>query len=965
MRKTLSLLLLLLCITAGAKDYNYRTVDGDLLKTRIYTLDNGLQIYLSVNKEKPRIHTYIAVRTGSKNDPAETTGLAHYLEHLMFKGTKQYGTSNPEKEAPYLDRIEQLYEEYRNITDPQLRRQKYHEIDSVSQIAAKYFIPNEYDKLMATIGAQATNAYTSLDVTCYTEDIPSNEVENWAKIQSDRFLNMVIRGFHTELEAVYEEYNIGLAQDTRKMFNALSAKLFPGHPYGTQTTIGTQAHLKNPSITNIKRYFDKWYRPNNVAICMAGDFNPDEVVAIIDKYFGKWEPGKDVEQPKFKAMPEFTQPSDTTVLGKEAANVWLGWRFGRGATLQSDTLGVISNLLYNGTAGLIDLNLNQSMKVLGAWAGDESMMDGSAFIMGGTPNEGQKLTEVRDLLLGEVEKLKRGEFSEELLKAVINNMKLGFYTQIESNKNRADMYVDAFIIGKPWEQVVGRMDRVSKITKQEIVDFCNRYFKQNYTVIYKEEGEDPNITPVDKPAITEIPTNRDMSSKFVNDIKSSKVTPIQPRFVDFNRDITTVKTKKNLPLVYVQNTENGRFQMSYTFNIGDETDPRYSYATQYLQLIGTDKMTAEDVKKKFHNLACDFNTGVSYDEMSINLNGLDENMPKAVALLEDLIMNARADKDVWNMFVEQEAKLRADNKKSQQANYRALLNYCMYGEYNPTRNDISIDELRNTDPQAMLDMLKQLMKYEHTLLYYGPSSKESLIKVIDKSHKIGKKLMTVPEGKRYKYQATPQNEVYIAPYQAQNIYMTMYHNENRPWNENEVAVSSLFDEYFGGSMNSIVFQEMREARGLAYSAGASYSTPFRKGDPESFSTYIITQNDKMMDCIKQFNVILDTIPQSETAFYIAKDALKKKLESRRVTKFNLIYKYLSNKKLGIDYDISERVYNGLDKLKMQDIVDYEKKLMANKPYRYIILGDENALNMDALNKIAPVKRISTETIFGY
>ena len=965
MRKTLSLLLLLLCITAGAKDYNYRTVDGDLLKTRIYTLDNGLQIYLSVNKEKPRIHTYIAVRTGSKNDPAETTGLAHYLEHLMFKGTKQYGTSNPEKEAPYLDRIEQLYEEYRNITDPQLRRQKYHEIDSVSQIAAKYFIPNEYDKLMATIGAQATNAYTSLDVTCYTEDIPSNEVENWAKIQSDRFLNMVIRGFHTELEAVYEEYNIGLAQDSRKMFDALSAKLFPGHPYGTQTTIGTQAHLKNPSITNIKRYFDKWYRPNNVAICMAGDFNPDEVVAIIDKYFGKWEPGKDVEQPKFKAMPEFTQPSDTTVLGKEAANVCLGWRFGRGATLQSDTLGVISNLLHNGTAGLIDLNLNQSMKVLGAWAGEETMMDGSAFIMAGTPNEGQKLTEVRDLLLGEVEKLKRGEFSEELLKAVINNMKLDFYTQIESNKNRAYMYVDAFIIGKPWEQVVGRMDRVSKITKQEIVDFCNRYFKQNYTVIYKEEGEDPNITPVDKPAITEIPTNRDMSSKFVNDIKSSKVTPIQPRFVDFNRDITTVKTKKNLPLVYVQNTENGRFQMSYTFNIGDETDPRYSYAAQYLQLIGTDKMTAEDVKKKFYNLACDFNTGISYDEMSINLNGLDENMPKAVALLEDLIMNARADKDVWNMFVEQEAKQRADNKKNQQANDRALLNYCMYGEYNPTRNDISIDELRNTDPQAMLDMLKQLMKYEHTLLYYGPSSKESLIKVIDKNHKIGKQLMTVPEGKRYKYQATPQNEVYIAPYQAQNIYMTMYHNENRPWNENEVAVSSLFDEYFGGSMNSIVFQEMREARGLAYSAGASYRTPFRKGDPESFITYIITQNDKMMDCIKQFNVILDTIPQSETAFYIAKDALKKKLESRRVTKFNLIYKYLSNKRLGIDYDISERVYNGLDKLKMQDIVDYEKKLMANKPYRYIILGDENALNMDALNKIAPVKRISTETIFGY
>ena len=240
----LSTLALMLCLSSAyAKDYKYQTVEGDPMQTRIYTLDNGLKVYLSVNPEKPRIQTYITVRTGSKNDPAETTGLAHYLEHLMFKGTSRFGTSNAEAEAPLLADIERRYEEYRLITDPELRRQKYHEIDSVSQLAAQYFIPNEYDKLMAAIGAQGTNAFTSNDVTCYTEDIPSNEIENWAKIQSDRFQNMVIRGFHTELEAVYEEYNIGLANDNNKVFEALMAKLFPTHPYGTQTTIGTQQHL--------------------------------------------------------------------------------------------------------------------------------------------------------------------------------------------------------------------------------------------------------------------------------------------------------------------------------------------------------------------------------------------------------------------------------------------------------------------------------------------------------------------------------------------------------------------------------------------------------------------------------------------------------------------------------------------------------------------------------------------------
>ena len=196
--------LLALGMSAQAKDYKYQTFQGDMTQTRIYTLDNGLKVYLSVNKEKPRIQTFIAVRTGSKNDPAETTGLAHYLEHLMFKGTDKFGVTDPAAEAPLLDDIQARYEEYRLITDPELRRQKYHEIDSVSQLAAKYFIPNEYDKLMSAIGAEGTNAYTSNDVTCYVEDIPSNEISNWAKIQADRFQNMVIRGFHTELEAVYE-----------------------------------------------------------------------------------------------------------------------------------------------------------------------------------------------------------------------------------------------------------------------------------------------------------------------------------------------------------------------------------------------------------------------------------------------------------------------------------------------------------------------------------------------------------------------------------------------------------------------------------------------------------------------------------------------------------------------------------------------------------------------------------------
>jgi len=195
-------------LSASAGKYKFETVPNDPLKTQIYTLPNGLKIFMSVNKDEPRIQANIAVRVGGKNDPAETTGLAHYFEHLMFKGTERFGTTDYAAEKPLLDQIENLFEVYRKTKDEDKRKEIYHQIDSISYQASLLAIPNEYDKLMSAIGATGTNAYTSYDVTCYTENIPSNEIENWAMIQADRFEHPVIRGFHTELETIYEEKNM-------------------------------------------------------------------------------------------------------------------------------------------------------------------------------------------------------------------------------------------------------------------------------------------------------------------------------------------------------------------------------------------------------------------------------------------------------------------------------------------------------------------------------------------------------------------------------------------------------------------------------------------------------------------------------------------------------------------------------------------------------------------------------------
>ena len=965
LKSALFVLLLAIALPLAAKEYKYETVPGDLMATRIYKLDNGLTVYLSVNNEKPRIQTYIAVRTGSRNDPPETTGLAHYLEHIMFKGTRHFGTTDAAAEAPLLDSIQNRFEVYRTLKDSLQRRAYYHQIDSISQLAAKYFIPNEYDKLMSSIGAIGTNASTSYDNTIYTEDIPSNEVENWARIEADRFQNMVIRGFHTELEAVYEEYNISLASDREKQFNAFSELMFPGHPYGTQTVIGTQEHLKNPSIVNIKNYFKRYYVPNNIAICMAGDFNPDEVIAIIDKYFGSWQPNPNLSQPQYAPIPDRTAPADTTVVGLEAESIYLGWKFDGAASYQADTLSVIADMLHNGTAGIMDLDLDQQMKWLGGAAVTMPLAEYSAMIMIGYPKEGQTLDEVKALMLGEIDKLKRGDFDENLIKAVVNNKKLQYYRQLESNSDRAYNMAFAFIDDKKWSDVVGELDRISGITKQQIVDFARRHLADNYVAVYKRIGNDTTLKKIDKPEITAIPANRDLQSAFVKEVIDSKVKPIQPKFVDFSKDLTKATTKNGLPVLYVKNTENGRFMLSYYYKFGSESDKWLPFAADYFTYLGTDKLTAEQLKQKFYALACKWNISVGNRNIRISLNGLAENMPEAMALMEDFLANARVDTAAYTKYVGLIEKSRADNKLSQGANFAALQMHAVYGKYNSWRNIPSSTELKETDPQRLVDMVKALRGYKHEVLYYGPMELDELTAAVDANHKTAKTLAAVPAGKPYTMRQTTQDEVYIAPYDAKNIYMIQYHNSGSQWSPDRHPVISLFNEYYGGGMNTVVFQELREARGLAYSAFADYATPRYKGEPECAYTYIISQNDKMMDCIRTFNSILDTIPRSDKALELSKQALMKRLATQRVTKENVIYAYLGARDLGLDYDINKTVYEAVPSLTMDDVAKFEQEAMGKKPYSYIILGDEKQLDMESLGKIGPIHRLTTEEIFGY
>lgn len=967
MRKFISMtsFIIALMMIASCSQSKYETVADDPLNTQMYTLKNGLKVYMSVNKETPRIQTYIAVKVGGKNDPAETTGLAHYFEHLMFKGTEKFGTSDYQTEKPLLDQIESLFETYRHTEDEAQRTAIYHTIDSLSYEASKYSIPNEYDKLMATIGANGTNAFTSQDMTVYVEDIPSNQIDNWAKIQADRFKSPVIRGFHTELETIYEEKNMSLTRDSWKVSEALDAALFPHHPYGTQTVLGTQEHLKNPSITNVKNYHKTYYVPNNMAICVSGDFNPDEMVATIEKYFGDMVPNPNIPELKFEKEQPITSPVVKEVYGLEAENVTMGWRLPGAKDEISGIYDLVSFVLYNGQAGLIDLDITQQQKVLSAYGYANSQPDYGSFVLSGKPKTGQTLDEVKDILLAEIEKLRKGEFDESLVEASKNNLKKYFMQSLENNDSRAMYYVNSFINGTNWADDVKSFNSLDKYTKQDVIDFANKYLTENgYAIVYKREGEDKTVQKIAAPKITPIMTNRDAQSDFLKEIQDAKVKPIEPVFVDYKKDMSIAKTENGLELLYKQNTSNDLFQISYVFNKGTENDPMLNTAFSYLSYLGTDKKTPEQIASELYGIACNFFMGSNANETYITISGLSENMVKAMQIVEDLIYNCKADENILSNLKTDILQSRANAKLNQGSCFGALQNYMFMGPEFIKKNTLANDALKAMTSEELIQKTRSFLDKEHEILYYGPMKEKDVLTAIKDNHKVADKLQPL-ERKHVAKLLTNESNVYMVQYDAKQLYYLQYSNNGDKFNPAQTPEITLYNEYFGGGMNSIVFQEMREARGLAYSSSAFMSSPGYKDDTYSYIAFIATQNDKMKQAIQAFDDIINNMPESEAAFKIAKESIINRIRTERTIRMDVLWSYLYDRELGLTEPADKLVFEKVQNMTLNDVKATQERLVKGRKYTYGILGDIKDLDVNYLKTLGKVTVLSNEDIFGY
>lgn len=946
-------------IHTDKNNYEYITVSNDENGVRIYTLKNGLKIFLAQNSDAPRIQTYIPVRTGSNNDPSDNTGLAHYLEHMMFKGTSKLGTQNWEKESELLDQISDLYEQHKAENDPEKKKEIYRKIDEVSQEASQYAIANEYDKAISSLGASGTNAHTWFDETVYKNNVPNNELEKWLKIEKERFSELALRLFHTELESVYEEFNRAQDNDSRLVNYELMDALFPTHPNGQQTTLGKAEHLKNPSMKAIHKYFDEYYVPNNYAMVLVGDLDFEDTIQLVDQYFGTI-PYRELPKKTPIIEKPIAEIINRTVKSPTTPRVQLAWRTESYGTKEAMLADVVVNILSNrGEAGLLDLNINQTQKLLWGQAYSVGLKQYGYFSIVAVPKESQTLDEARDLVLEQIELVKKGEFPDWMLPAIINDFKIQRMKALETADGLATNLYDTYIKGRTWEQELNEMDQYEKLTKEEVIAFVNEFFRDNYVIVYKEKGVNEKLIRVENPGITPVKINREAQSEFLQQILEEKTEDIQPEFVDYEKEIQK-DVVKGKTISFVKNKYNDIAQVHFIFPFGSDHDRDLAISTQVLQYLGTEKFSPEDLKKEFFKIGVTNDFKTTNDQLIISLNGLEENIEKGINLLQHWLYEVKPDQEIYRQFTETILENRAAMKKDKGRIMTALTNYTKLGPFSRFTDVISKEELESSNVEVFTDRMKKLFRYPYQIFFYGRNF-ENFTSYIGKYTE--NESFVIPEPKNYPEPETDGN-VYFTDYDMVQMEMSKV-GRGRNVNTENFGKINVFNEYFGRGLSSIVFQEIRESKSLAYSAYVSYAANSELDHPDYITTYIGTQPDKLQIAVDTMTELMTELPEVKVQFENAKNSALKQIASQRVTRTNIFFNTLRLRKLNIHHDFRKDIYHQIESLKFEDLKDFYDHYIKSVHFNTAIIGKKENLNREAVDKMGTFSEVSLKDIFGH
>ena len=938
------------------------------LDVEIYKLDNGLTIMLNEDRNETSVFGAVVVDGGGKRDPSDATGIAHYLEHVLFKGTTKLGTIDYEKEKLYLDSIEVLYDQLASVENERRRLRIQKKINRISVKAAEYAIPNEFTKLVEGMGGTGLNAGTGSDFIYYFNSFPSTQIEKWMELYSHRFIEPVFRLFQSELETVYEEKNRAMDNPFR-VFNETARKhFFKNHPYGQQTILGSAEHLKNPSLSKMMEYYNKYYVANNMYLILAGDFNKKKVKRLIKQKFGRLKSGDDIEPLNI---------SEDDFQGREVIDLaitpyrlaWMGYRTVQPNHEDAPVLDIISNIFNNSSrTGLLD-KLNAENKILGSYAstglgGTDHGGFGFRFV---PKDDSQTFDAAERLIIKELNKVKSGEFDEEILKSIKLNMNMSHETSMESVRGRLWLIMSIILDNKPWMDIKSYPEIINNISKEQIVSVANKYLNDNYLIVRSDKGDHDKVK-LNKPPFKPVePKNSEENSEFAMLLDEIKPVQIKPRFVDFKKDVQSEDIKENIHFHYVENPINTIFSMKLQYGLGTFENASLAEASQFISLIGTKEKTFNSFKEELQKIGSKIETYSNSNYFGFNISGFDSYFSQTLELLNEFInsMHVRdSDKEKLNKLIENSKITRDRELKDPATAGRALRDYVMYGKKSPYLRRSTLSEVQKMTPEFLIEQVKKAMKYEVDILYTGTINKQEVVNYINSTLDISSDLIKTSSPITIDYKKYSRNTVYLIddPKAVQSqIYII---TEGKVLSKEDRSKSDVFNKYFGRGMASIIFQEIREFRSLAYTAYGSYINRSDITMPGYFMGYMGTQVDKTNNAISTYIDLFRNLPIKENRIATIKSGLTQSINTRKPG-WRSQGNYVSNLlKEGYTEDPNKLDYNIYQNIAFNDVIQFYKDNIKTDPIVITIVTDKSKISIDKILDYGELIEVNKDKVFN-
>lgn len=945
--------------------YQSQAEDLNALKVKEYRLENGLTVWLNEDHSQPKVFGAVVVKAGAKDCP--DTGIAHYFEHMMFKGTDRIGTLDYEAEKVLLDSIAMKYDELAMTEDTAARARLQKEINELSIRSSEYVIPNEFNRLINRFGGSGLNAATSYDATIYFNTFSPQYMVQWAEINSERLINPVFRLFQSELETVYEEKNMYGDFIGGQVMDTLMARYFGPHPYA-YPIIGSTKNLKNPRLTEMHKFFEDYYVASNMALILSGDFDAQQVMPILEKAFSRIRSGNAPKQEKVM-LPPFNGRETMKVKFPIPFIKAMGLGF-RGVSANHEdqvALNIAVNLLNNANGtGYLD-KLMVEHKLMGALAINESMNEAGILAVAIMPKLLiQSYSSAEKMVWDEINRVKNGDFSDEMFNSLKLEQKRQYASSLENIDSRATIMMNLFSQGKSWNDYLNEVARIESITKEDVVRVAQKYFSNNYLCVTKSTGKYPKDN-LPKPAFSPVvPRNADASSSYAKQLEKIPEQQVAPRIIDFEKDVKTSKLTPLVTLYTTPNPLNDIFTLNISYGIGALEQPELMQLTNYLQLLGTESLSFEQFRSRLQSIGSTLAFDVTPDAFVMKVTGFDNHIDETMKLVGDFIRHAKADDKKLRQIVD-------DAKVSEKAFFKsgdnvasALLEQVKYGDQSRYLRKLSLSQIKKLKGKDMLAIYDKVRSVQCDLHYCGTLPVEKVIGTIRQHLPLERTTVASnsPYYRELKQYDRPTVFFIDMPDMAQSIVYGYVKGDPVDDKASRHA-SRLFSVYFGGDMSSLMFQEIREFRSFAYRTSGRYQLPnhAHKGTAGSFTAMLSTQSDKTLDALGVLDSLIREMPLKPERMEAVKQTLVNRINNDYPPFRNLSEKVASARMEGFDRDPAEEFLRDIATMDMQDISRFYREQISGRPVVYVIAGNRKHIDMKKLAEYGTIIKVKKKDIY--